>query len=106
MESEKDTTGRNLGIIKVVNGVKHIANRPIVENTGMLPGKYFIGDMHMGASIVDYTNLALEWAEDVETKLCNEVVLIASEEVIFPVYNPWAFAYGDLAELKEAITKK
>ena len=27
MESEKDTTGRNLGIIKVVNGVKHIANR-------------------------------------------------------------------------------
>lgn len=106
MESEKDTTGRNLGIIKVVNGVKHIANRPIVESTGMLPGKYFIGDMHMGASIVDYTNLALEWAEDVETKLCNEVVLIASEEVIFPVYNPWAFAYGDLAELKEAITKK
>ena len=106
MESEKDTTGRNLGIIKVVNGVKHIANRPIIENTGMLPGKYFIGDMHMGASIVDYTNLALEWAEDVETKLCNEVVLIASEEVIFPVYNPWAFAYGDLAELKEAITKK
>lgn len=105
MESEKDTTGRNLGIIKVINGVKHVANRPIVESTCMLPGKYMIGDTRMGASIVDYTNLALEWAEDVETKLHNEVVLLANEEVIFPVYNPWAFAYGDLAELKEAITK-
>ncbi len=106
MESEKDTTGRNLGIIKNINGVKHVANRPIVESTGMLPGKYLIGDTRLGASKVDYTNLALEWAEDVDTKLCNEVVLIASEELIFPVYNPWAFAYGDLAELKEAITKQ
>ena len=38
-------------------------------------------------------------------KLKNEIVLIAQEEVIFPVYMPWAFAYGDLAALKEAITK-
>jgi hypothetical protein len=55
--------------------------------------------------LVDYTTLALEWAEDVETKLCNEVVLMAQEEVIFPIYMPWAFAYGDLAALKTAITK-
>ena len=54
---------------------------------------------------MDYTLLTLEWAEDVESKLKNEIVLIAQEEVIFPVYMPWAFAYGDLAALKEAITK-
>ena len=31
MESEKDTTGRNLGIVKMVDGVKYIAGRPIIE---------------------------------------------------------------------------
>ena len=56
-------------------------------------------------SLVDYTNLNLEWAEDVETKLTNQVVLIAQEEIIFPIYNPWAFAYGDLSALKTAVTK-
>ena len=30
---------------------------------------------------------------------------IAQEEIIFPVYNPWAFAYGDLSALKTAVTK-
>ena len=105
MESEKDTTGRNLGIIQTINGVKYIASRPIIETNNILPGKYLIGDFNVAASLVDYTSLSLEWAEDVESKLQNEVVLIAQEEVIFPVYMPWAFAYGDLAALKEAITK-
>lgn len=105
MESEKDTTGRNLGIVKMVNGVKYIAGRPIIEYNGILPGKYLLGDFNQAANLVDYTTLALEWAEDVDTKLRNEVVLIAQEEIIFPVYMPWAFAYGDLAALKTAITK-
>ena len=105
MESEKDTTGRNLGIVKMVDGVKYIAGRPIIEYGGILPGKYLLGDFNQAANLVDYTTLTLEWAEDVETKLCNEVVLMAQEDVIFPIYMPWAFAYGDLAALKTAITK-
>lgn len=105
IESEKDALGRPLELIKVVNGVKYIANRPIVEYPGIPAGKYLIGDLNLGAHLVDYTSLTLEWAEDVETKLANEVVLIAQEEVIFPVYMPWSFSYGDLAKLKSAITK-
>lgn len=105
IESEKDALGRPLELIKVVNGVKYIANRPIVEYPGIPAGKYLIGDLNLGANLVDYTSLTLEWAEDVETKLANEVVLIAQEEVIFPVYMPWSFSYGDLAKLKSAITK-
>lgn len=105
IESEKDTTGRNLGLIQSVGGVKYIAGRPIIETNCILPGKYLIGDFNLAASLLDYTLLTLEWAEDVESKLKNEIVLIAQEEVIFPVYMPWAFAYGDLAALKEAITK-
>ncbi len=105
IDSEKDALGRNLELIKVVNGVKYVASRPIIEYAGIPAGKYLLGDLAQGAHLVDYTALTLEWAEDVETKLANEVVLIAQEEVIFPVYMPWSFAYGDLNQLKTAITK-
>lgn len=106
IECEKDTTGRNLGLVQMNGGVKTIAGRPIVEYDGIPVGMYLIGDFSVnGCSIVDYTNLNLEWAEDVEDKLTNSVHLIAQEEIIFPIYNPWAFAYGSLAALKTAITK-
>jgi hypothetical protein len=106
IESEKDTLGRNLGLIQDNGGVKYIAGRPIIEYDGIPAGKYLIGDFSaMAAALVDYTNLSLEWAEDIESKLTNQVVLIAQEEIIFPIYNPWAFAYGDLETLKAAITK-
>jgi len=105
IESEKDTLGRNLGLVENVNGVKTIGGRPIVEYTGIPAGKYLLGDFGpLAAALVDYTNLTLEFAEDVYTKLTNQVAIIAQEEVIFPIYNPWAFAYGDLAALKTAIT--
>lgn len=105
IDSEKDALGRNLGLVKVVNGIKYIASRPVVEYAGIPAGKYMLGDLNAGAHLVDYTSLTLEWAEDVETKLTNEVVLIVQEEVIFPVYMPWTFAYGDINQLKLAITK-
>lgn len=106
IDSEKDTLGRNLGHIEYRGGVKYIAGYPIMEYDGIPAGMYLIGDFRaLAAAIVDYTNLTLEWAEDVETKLTNQVVLIAQEEIIFPVYNPWAFAYGSLAALITAVTK-
>lgn len=106
IQSEKDALGRKLDIIQVVNGVKYIASRPIIEYTGIQPGKYLLGDFSPnGSAIVDYTAMTLEWATDVDYILSNEVALIAQEEVIFPVYQPWAYAYGDLAALKAAITK-
>lgn len=105
IETEKDTTGRNLGIVKNANGYKTIAGIPVIEYSGIMPGKYLVGDFTNGANLVDYTSLSLEWADDVDSKLKNQVVLIAQEEVILPVYNPWSFAYGSLASLKSAITK-
>lgn len=105
IDSEKDTMGRNLGLIQLKNGVKTIAGYPIIEYTGIPAGKYLLGDFSQAASLVDYTSLTLEFAEDVDTKIANEVCLIAQEEIIFPVYMPWAFAYGDLSALKTTITK-
>ena len=105
IQGEKDTTGRSLNLVTIVNGRKYIAGYLIVESTQIPVGKYFLGDTVNGASLVDYTNLSVEWAEDVETKRRNVVALIAQEEVILALYNPFAFAYGDLAQLKTAITK-
>ncbi len=88
-----------------MNGVKYIAGRPIIETTKINPGYYFAGDMTNGASLVDWSALSIEFAEDVETKLRNSVVLIAQEEVQMPVYNPYAFTYGAMSDLLTAIKK-
>lgn len=105
IQGEKDTTGRSLNLVTVVNGRKFIAGYLIIESTQIPVGKYFLGDTVNGASLVDYTNLSVEWADDVDSKRRNCVALIAQEEVILALYNPFAFAYGDLAFLKTAITK-
>ena len=60
----------------------------------------------MPAALVDYTSLFIEFAEDIESKLTNQVTVIAQEEVLMPVYNPFAFAYGKLDDVLAAITKK
>lgn len=102
--AEKDTTGRSLDIVVNNNGVKYINGIPVLEMNSIPVGKYLVGDFANAANLIDYTSLSLEWAEDVNTKLKNYVALIAQEELIFPVYMPWAFAYGDLASVKTAIT--
>ena len=85
--------------------MKYVGGRPIIETNQIPAGKYFLGDFNNGANLIDYSALSLEWAEDLETKATNQVVLLAQEEAILAVYMPWSFAYGDIASLKEAITK-
>lgn len=102
---EKATDGNRLEIVKDINGNPVIGGLRVVPYTGIPVGKYFLGDMQTGANIVDYTPLTAEWADDVETKLKNQVVLIAQAEMIVPVFCPWAFAYGSINALKTAIKK-
>lgn len=102
--AEKDTTGRNLGLVVGQNGVKYIAGVPVIELTSIPVGKYLVGDFINGCNLIDYTAMSIEFAEDVDTKLKNYVAVIVQEEVIFPVYMPWAFAYGSLDAVKTAIT--
>jgi HK97 family phage major capsid protein len=103
LETLKDTTGRSLDISVSEGGSKRIAGRAIVETTAVPPGYFFAGDMQNGAALVDYTSLEVEFAEDVESKLTNSVVLIAQEEVILQVFNPFACAYGKLSDVLAAI---
>lgn len=105
MESEKDTIGRPLGLVKIVNGVKTIAGLPIVEYAGIGAGEYLMGDFTQGCTLVEYTNLTLEFADDVKYKSKNMVAGLAWEELILQVRMPFAFAYGKLEALRTAITK-
>lgn len=102
---EKATDGNRLEVVKDINGNPVIGGLRVVPYSGMPVGKYFLGDMQRGAQIIDYTPLTAEWADDVNTKLKNQVVLLAQAEEIVPVFCPWAFSYGSISALKTAIKK-
>lgn len=102
---EKATNGNRLEVVKDINGNPIIGGIRVVPFTGIPVGKYFLGDMNRGAQIIDYTPLTAEWVEDVNTKLTNQVVLVAQAEEVLPVVCPWAFAYGSINALKSAIKK-
>lgn len=105
IRTEKATDGNRLELVKDMNGNPIIAGLRVIPYTGIPAGKYFLGDMQRGAQIIDYTPLTAEWADDVNTKLKGQVVLMAQAEMIVPVFCPWAFAYGNINALKNAIAK-
>lgn len=105
IRTEKATDGNRLKVVEDINGNPIIGGLRVIPYTGIPAGKYFLGDMQNGAQIIDYTPLTVEWADDVNTKLKNQVVLMAQAEEIVPVFCPWAFAYGNINALKTAIKK-
>lgn len=105
IRTEKATDGNRLEVVKDINGNPVIGGLRVIAYPGIPAGKYFLGDFKEGAQIVEYTGLTIDWADDVNHKLKNQVVLMAQEELIVPVYCPWAFSYGSLSALKTAIAK-
>lgn len=106
IQSLKNTLGDQLRMnVTVVNGITYVGGLPIVETTAVPVGEVYIGDFANAAELVDYTSLELEFAEDVETKLTNQVVLIAQAEVIFPIYNPYAFLKFKFADVLPILEK-
>lgn len=105
IRTEKATDGNRLKVVEGADGQLKVGHLTAIPYTGIPAGRYFLGDMNTGAQIIDYTPLTLEWADDVETKLKNQVVLIAQSEEIVPVFCPAAFSYGNINALKAAIAK-
>lgn len=106
ISTAKDTTGRELNLVQMVNGVNYIGGRPVTETTAIKPGYYFAGDLLSGAAIIENSSVTIEVVEDLESKLTNTSNIIVDEEIIMPVYNPFAFAYGKLSDVLEAIKTK
>ena len=105
IRTEKATNGNRLDLVKDMGNEPVIGGVRVIPTTNIAPGKYLMGDFVEGSTIVEYTGIELDWAEDVDTKKRNMIVLIVQEELLFPVYCPWAFAYGSINALKAAIAK-
>ena len=105
MEAEKDTTGRDLELVKIVNGVKYVGTIPVIECSEIPVGYYLAGDFVEGAQLYDYSKLGIQFVRDAETAVYNMVRLVAQEQLALVVYMPWAFAFGSIDALKTAITK-
>ncbi len=88
---QRDSAGRVVG----VNG------KPIVATSAMPAGKYVSGDFtRNGAELREFTPFNIQFVEDVTTAKANEIVVVVEEEIIFPIYNPFAFIYGKFADAK------
>ena len=105
IKSEKATDGNRLEVVKDINGNMVIGPLTVLPCKDIPVGEYFTGDMETGCAIIEYTPLMLEWCDDVETKLKNQVVLYAQEELIFPVMKPHAFSRGRISALIDALKK-
>lgn len=100
---EKATDGNRLDVVRDAKGKLVIGGLSVLPCKDIPMGEYFVGDMESGCAIIDYTPMMLEWCDDVETKIKNQVVLYAQEELIFPVMKPHAFARGKISALKTAL---
>jgi HK97 family phage major capsid protein len=88
---QRDSAGRVVG----VNG------KPIVATSAMPAGKYISGDFtRNGAELKEFTPFNIQFVEDVTTAKANEIVVVVEEEIIFPIYNPYAFIYGKFSTAK------
>lgn len=103
IQTEKDALGRSLDLVQNINGVNYVAGIPIIELNTMPVGDYLAGDFQNGAFLFDYTSLEMAFAEDAETVLYNMVRLWFQEQLGLVTVMPWAFAYGKLEAVKEAI---
>lgn len=102
---EKATDGNALNNANEINSGR-IGSVTILPCKDIPVGEYFLGDFESGCALIEYTPMMLEWCDDVETKLKNQVVLYAQEELIFPVMKPHAFARGKISALKTALKKQ
>lgn len=86
--------------IEVINGITYIAGVPLLETNAMPSGYFLAGDFQKAVELLQFTNMTLEFADDVSYKLANQVAVIIQEEVIMPIYNKYMFIYGDFATAK------
>lgn len=106
IETLKGNDEHYLDVQRLENGVMTIAGVPVIETTAMPSGKFAIGDWSQAAALFEFTPLILEFSESTAEKKKNTVVLLAQEEIIFPIYNKYMFVVGDFATAKAAIAQQ
>lgn len=109
LKSIKDKAGRPMGTeyVTVRNGVNYFDGiYPIVTVDAMPKGDVLLGDFFNALEFYDTERANVEFAEDVNTRLENEVCVLIGEEVIMLLTCPEAFMYGSLNTVVSIINKE
>ena len=106
IETLKGNDEHYLDVKRLENGVMTIGGVPVIETTAMPSGKFALGDWAMAAALFEFTSLILEFSESTAEKKKNTVVVLAWEEILFPIYNKYMFVVGDFATAKSAIAQQ
>ena len=92
----KATTGEYLGL-----GSASLSGLPIIQTTAIPTGRYATGDFsRTGLELKEYSPLSIQFVEDTTTQANNEIMVFIEEEIIFPIYNPYAFIKGKFSSAK------
>lgn len=101
----KDLEAAYIGISRDALGRMNISSMPIAVSNAMPAGSFLVGDFQRAIEIAEYTPLTIQISEDSTDKKKNQVTVIAEEELIVPIYNPYWFVYGNFADAITALEK-
>jgi len=101
----KDLDAAYIGISRDALGRMNISSMPIAISNAMPAGSFLVGDFQRAIEIAEYTPLTIQISEDTTDKKKNQVTVIAEEELIVPIYNPYWFVYGTFASAITALEK-
>ena len=101
----KDLDAAYIGVSRDAAGRMNISAMPIAVTNAIPAGHFIVGDFQRACELAEYTPLTVQLSEDTTDKKKNQITVIAEEEVIFPLYNPYWFVYGKFADAITAIEK-
>lgn len=101
----KDLQAAYIGVSRDAAGRMNISAMPIAVTNAIPAGHFIVGDFQRACEIAEYTPLTVQLSEDTTDKKKNQITVIAEEEIIFPLYNPYWFVYGKFADAITAIEK-
>jgi hypothetical protein len=98
----KETTAGYIGVTRDAAGNLNINGVPIITLQAIPAGHFLIGNFREVAT-AEYTPLQVSASESTDEKKKNQVVFIAEMELIYPIYNPYAFMYDNFTDAKSEL---
>lgn len=99
----KGTDAHYVGVSRDASGRLNVNAMPIAVTNAMPAGHFLVGDFQRAVELAEYTPLSIQMSEDTTDKKKNQVTVIAEEEFIMPLYNPYWFMYGKFSDAKTAL---
>ena len=100
IEMLKATDLQYVGKIERIDGVLYIAGIPVIEHNSMPANEFLGGDFEMAAELQQYEGVTMRFIEDTDYARKNKQMLLISEQIVLPIYNPFMFVSGTFAEAK------